>query len=59
MRFVVPRQVPMVKTVLDTVENQQLQFIGKVIDIPVVAQRQIPTVRTMHKTFRDSTVAVR
>ena len=49
----------MVKTALDTVENQQLQFIGKVIDIPVVAQRQIPTVRTMHKTFRDSTVAVR
>merc|ERR1712135_84199 len=29
----------------------QLQFIDKVVDIPVVAQRQIPMVQTVQKTI--------
>merc|ERR1719284_1005822 len=41
----------MVQTVQKTVEVPQLQFIDKVVDIPVVAQRQIPMVQTVQKTI--------
>ena len=41
----------MVLTVLKTVQVPQLQSIDKVVDIPVVAQRQIPVDRAIHKTI--------
>ena len=44
------RPVPTVQTVLQTVEVQWLKFIGKIIEIPVLAQRQIPVVQTNQKT---------
>merc|ERR1711916_74501 len=40
-----------VQTVQKTVEVPQLQFIDKVVDIPVEAQRQIPMVQTVQKTI--------
>ena len=46
------------KTVLKTWEVQQLQFIDEVIDTSVVAQRHIPMVQSIQKTFRDFTVVV-
>ena len=42
---------------LETMEVQQLQVIGEIIEIHVLAQRQIPMVQTMQKTQTYSTVA--
>ena len=41
----------MVLTVPKTVQVVQLLSIDKVVDIPVVAQRQIPVDRAIHKTI--------
>ena len=47
----VQRQMSMAQTVEETVKVQPLQFINKVVDVPVVAQRQIPiVVQTIQKT---------
>ena len=48
----------MVLTAQKTVEVPQLQFIDKVVDIPVLAQRQIPMVQAVQQNrVEDSTVA--
>ena len=49
MPVVVQRQVPIVQTVIKTMEVQQLQFIEKVIEILAAAQRQI-AMHMMQKT---------
>ena len=41
MPFVVQRQIPVAQTVQETMEVSSLQFTDKVVDDPVVAQRQI------------------
>ena len=47
----VQRQMSMAQTVEETMKVQPLQFINKVVDVPVVAQRQIPiAVQTIQKT---------
>ena len=47
----VQRQMSMAQTVEETMKVQPLQFINKVVDVPVVAQRQIPiVVQTIQKT---------
>ena len=33
-----------------TVEVAQVQHIGKVVDVPIVMQRQVPTIQTVQKT---------
>ena len=46
----VQRQMSMAQTVEETMKVQPLQFIDKVVDVPVVAQRQIPiVVQTVQK----------
>ena len=33
-----------------TMEGPQVQYIDKIVDVPVVAQRQVPTIQTAQKT---------
>ena len=44
--------VPTVQTVQKIVEITQMQFLDKVVDIPVVVQRQMSTVQVVQKTVR-------
>ena len=44
---------PPLKTVPKTGENSQLQFINKVVDISVVAQRESPALQTIQKTIQS------
>ena len=39
------------QTVQKTVEIPQVQFLNKVVDIPVVVQRQVPMVQKVQKTL--------
>ena len=41
------------KTVPKTGENSELQFINKVVDVSLVAQRQTPALRTIQKTIQS------
>merc|ERR1719480_232117 len=40
----------MIQTVPRTVEIPQVQYVDKVVDIPVQKQRQVPMVQTVQKT---------
>ena len=41
---------PMTQTVQKTTEIPQLQFPDQVVDVPVVVQRQVPSIETVQKT---------
>ena len=41
---------PAVQVVQKIVEITQMQFLGKVVDIPVVVQRQVSMVQVVQKT---------
>ena len=54
----VQRQVPMVQTEQENpAEISQLQVLGKVVDMPVVMQCELPMVLTAQEPPGDSTVA--
>ena len=44
----------MVQTALETVEVQQFAVYRQRVLIPLLTQRQIPSVQTIHTFFRDS-----
>ena len=39
-----------IQKVQRTVEVPQVQYIDRVVDVPVVMQRQVPTIQTVQKT---------
>ena len=57
--MIVQRQVPAIHVVQKTVEDPQIQFIDKTVDVPVVVQRQVQeTVEVPQIQFIDKTVDV-
>ena len=44
------RQAPMIQKVLKTVEAPQMQYIDRIVDLPVVMQRRVPTIQTAQRT---------
>merc|ERR1719356_2168210 len=44
------RHVPSIQKVQKTVEVPQVQYIDRVVDVPVVKQRQVPSVQKIQKT---------
>ena len=57
MTVVMQRLVPTVQPVQKTMEVSPLQFIDKVVDIPVAALRQIHMNRNVRKTMETHQVA--
>ena len=43
------RQTPAIQSAHKTVETPQIQFIGSVVDVPVMAQRQVLSVQSVQK----------
>ena len=40
----------MIKKARKTVQTPQIQFIDRVVDVPTIAQRQVPSAQTVQKT---------
>ena len=59
-RFVMRRQTPIVQKVPMTLESPQVQFIDRVVDVPVMVQRQIPSLQVLvsHAQLVDKMVDV-
>ena len=50
------RQIPAVQVVQKTVEVPLTQFVDRVVDTPVLQQRQVRTVQMVQKTMENPTV---